>query len=119
MMRYLRYAVLVLLALSLVTVAMANRTVVPVSLLPEGLAAFAGFGWSMELPLFLVIFAGIVAGLLIGFILEWLRESKHRVAASENSRAAARLEREVTRLRDAKAEPEDEVLALLDRRKAG
>jgi putative membrane protein len=119
MMRYLRYAVLVLLAVSLVTVAMANRTVVPVSLLPEGLAAFTGFGWSMELPLFLVIFAGIVAGLLIGFVLEWLRESKHRIAASENSRAAARLEREVSRLRDTKPEAQDEVLALLDKRKAG
>lgn len=119
MIRYLRYALIVLLAVSLVTVAMANRTVVPVSLLPEGLASLTGFGWSMDLPLFLVIFAGIVAGLLIGFVWEWFREAKHRNAAAVNSRQAARLEREVTRLREARAEPEDEVLALLDKRKAG
>ncbi len=119
MMRYLRYALLFLLAVSLVTVAMANRTVVPVSLLPEGLATLTGFGWTMQMPLFLAIFGGIVAGLLIGFVWEWFRESKHRTAATTHSRQAARLEREVNRLREVKAQPEDEVLALLDKRKAG
>lgn len=119
MIRFLRLALIVLLAIALVTVAMANRTIVPVSLLPEGMATLTGLSWSMELPLFLVIFAGIVAGVLIGFVWEWFREAKHRTAATTNSRTAARLEREVTRLRETKAEPEDEVLALLDKRKAG
>jgi hypothetical protein len=49
-----------------------------------------------------------------------MREHKHRSTASVKSREVAKLEREVSRLREAKAEPQDEVLALLDdRRKAG
>jgi lipopolysaccharide assembly protein A len=120
MIRYLRYLLLALLAIVLLTVALANRSTVTLHLLPDNMGTFMGFIWSIELPLFLVIFGGIVAGLLIGFVWEWFREQKHRSAASSRSREVARLEREVTKLRDAKAQPKDEVLALLqDKRKAG
>jgi hypothetical protein len=58
--------------------------------------------------------------LLVGFFWEWARESKHRTAATTKARDVARLEREVTRLRAARPEPEDEVLALLEpKQKAG
>jgi hypothetical protein len=81
---------------------------------------FLGLSWSVDLPLFLVIFGGIGVGLLIGFFWEWARESKHRTTASTKAREVARLEREMTKLRAAQAGPEDEVLALLEtRRKAG
>jgi uncharacterized integral membrane protein len=119
MIRFLRYVLLVLLAIALVTIAMANRTVVPVNFLPADMGTFLGFNLRLELPLFLVIFAGIVAGLLIGFVWEWFREHKHRSAAATKSREVSRLEREVSRLRNKTAEAEDEVLALLDKRKTG
>ena len=122
MIRFLRLvllALLALLAIVLVTLAMANRTVVPVNLLPGDMGTFLGFNGQIEMPLFLAIFGGIVAGLLIGFVWEWFREHKHRSTATVKTREAARLEREVTRLRDKGAEPQDEVLALLDKRKAG
>lgn len=115
MLRKLRYLFLGLLGLVLLTVALANRGPVVVRLLPEGTDDFLGIGWAMELPLFLVIFAGIVAGLLIGFVWEWFREAKHRAEASRKGREVQKLEREVTRLRDEKAEPQDEVLALLEK----
>lgn len=118
MFRYLRYLLLALLAVVLLTVAMANRELVTVQLLPGDMGHFAGLTWTLELPLFLVIFGGIMAGLLIGFFWEWARETKHRSAASTRSREVARLEREVTRLRDGKPEHQDDVLALLDARKA-
>jgi lipopolysaccharide assembly protein A len=115
MLRLLRYLGLVLLALAIVT-----RAPVTLHALPPDMGLFLGFSWAVELPLFLVIFGGIAVGLLIGFFWEWARESKHRSAASTRSREVARLEREVARLREAKAEPEDEVLALLEnKRKAG
>ena len=120
MIRYLRYILLAAMAILLLTVALANRTPVVVRALPEDMGLFMGFTWSMELPLFLVIFAGIVAGLLIGFVWEWARETKHRSTATTKSREVARLEREVSKLRATKAEPEDDVLALLEnKRKAG
>jgi len=119
MIRWLRYILLLCLALGLLTVALANRTPVVVKTLPDDMAAFLVLGWSMELPLFVVIFAGIVAGLLIGFVWEWFREHKHRAAAATKAREVSHLQREVATLREKQAEPKDDVLALLENRKAG
>ena len=120
MIRTLRYVFLGILAIFLLTVALANRVPVNLRLLPDDLGAFLGLGGAVELPLFLVIFGGIVAGLLIGFVWEWFREGKHRSNASTKTREVSRLERELAVLRDTKDEPQDDVLALLDRpRKAG
>ena len=119
MLRFLRYLFLAVLAIALVTVASANRQIVTLRLLPEEMDTFLGLGGSVEAPLFLAIFAGIVAGLGIGFVWEWFREAKHRAAASEHKREAGRLEREVKRLKDAKPEPDDDVIALLEGRGTG
>jgi uncharacterized integral membrane protein len=121
MLRYLRYATLAVLAMALVTVAIANRAPVLLNALPPDMGLFAGFNWSVELPLFLVIFGSVAVGLLVGFFLEWARETKHRSAASTRSREVARLERELARVKAEKAEPEDDVLALIEppKRRAG
>ncbi len=119
MIRYIRYVFLALLAIVLLTVALANRSPVTVRLLPTDMAAFLASDWQMQLPLFLVIFGGIVAGLLIGFVWEWFREYKIRSTASVKTREVVRLERELAVLRDTKSGPQDDVLALLDGRKAG
>jgi putative membrane protein len=115
MIRISRFAMLGLMGLALLTLALANRDSVELSLLPDDLAALTGLSWSMRMPLFAVIFAGIVAGVLIGFVWEWLRETKHRSAASSKSREVARLERELASLRATKTGPQDEILALLDK----
>ena len=119
-MRYLKWGFLAALAIGLMTVALANRDIVALRLLPPELAAFVGFDPVLRVPLFLAIFAGIVAGLLIGFVWEWFREHKHRAAASRAQRDKAALEREVSRLRTAEPARQDDVIALLERpRKAG
>lgn len=117
MMRALRWVVLAVLGLALLTVAMANRTTVTLRALPDDIAAFTGLTWQIDLPLFLVIFAGIAGGLLIGFVWEWLREHKHRSVMGQKAREVARLERELAGLRDAKGQPQDDVLALLEPKK--
>ncbi len=116
MLKTLRLIFLALLGLALLAVASANRAPVTVNLLPAEIDEFFGFGLSMQLPLFLPIFAGVVAGLGIGFVWEWLREAKHRSAAAGHRREAARLAREVDRLKGDREEPQDEVLALLEDR---
>lgn len=118
MIRSLRYVMLAALGIVLLAVALANRAPVEVQALPPDMAVFLGLDLSIEVPLFLVIFGGIVAGLLIGFVWEWVRETKHRTTASVKSRQVARLERELALLREEKDGPQDEVLALLDRPKA-
>lgn len=116
MIRYLRLILLALLGLALLIVALANRAPVSVRLLPDDFAALTGLTWVMDLPLFLVIFGGIIVGVLIGFVWEWLREHGHRATASRKSREVAKLERELAVLKDATSvPPKDEVLALLDK----
>jgi len=117
MIRYLRLIFLVLLGLCLLTLALANRAPVELRLLPGDLAALTGLTWAMQLPLFLVIFGSIVAGVLIGFVWEWFREHGLRAKAAVQTREVARLERELAVLKDsASVPPQDDVLALLDKR---
>lgn len=121
MFRTLRLIFLAAVGLVLLIVALANRGAVTLRLLPEETGAFFGWEWSVQLPLFLVIFGGIVAGLLLGFVWEWLREAKHRAEAARRRGEVARLEREVSDLKGRTGTPpEDDVLALLheDKRKS-
>lgn len=123
-MRYLKYALLILIALVLLTLALANREVVTLRLLPGDMAAFLGVDYRLELPLFLVIIGGVVTGLVVGFVWEWLREYRHRAAAVRARAEADRLESELERARRRRAAEtapgEDaELLALLEDRKAG
>ncbi len=115
-MAYVRYSILTCISVCLIVVALANRELVTLSLLPAELAELAGVPAglnSVRVPLFIVIFAGIMAGVLLGFVWEWLREHKHRAEAASQRRENQRLNREVARMRTEQAE-DDEVLALLE-----
>ncbi|MBF9033884.1 DUF1049 domain-containing protein [Rhodobacterales bacterium HKCCE2091] len=113
-MRWLKYLFLAAVALVLVVLSLANREFVTVETLPPGLAAWAGWTYAIELPLFLVILLSVIAGLLIGFVWEWFREHRHRAEASRQRRARAKLEHEVQTLKGRANEGRDDVLALLD-----
>ena len=117
-MRYIIYAFWAIVAVCLIIVSFANRGAVELRLVPESLAsAVYGLGWlgaAVQVPLFIAILLGVAVGLVIGLIWEWIRESKHRTAATRNRREAQRLEDEVKRLKAEKHEGKDEVLALLE-----
>ncbi|GLS88145.1 phosphoribosylanthranilate isomerase [Cypionkella aquatica] len=118
MFRYLRYLILAAVGLALLIVALANRTPVLLKAMPDDFAAFLGVSWQIELPVFVLLFSGIVIGVLVGFLWEWAREHKHRATASTKTREVSRLERELATMRDATSVPQDDVIALLDRPKA-
>lgn len=118
-MRYIRYAFLASLGIVLIAVALANRGMVTLKLLPNDVSDLFGFQHTIELPLFIVIFGGIVAGLLIGFLWEWLREHKHRAEAARGKSEVKKLERELKRTQDERDKDKDEVLALLDQSSTG
>jgi lipopolysaccharide assembly protein A len=113
-MRYVRYFCIAVFALALVSVALANRDMVSLQVLPAEVSGWFALNPRLELPLFLVILGSIVAGLLIGFVWEWIREYGERAAAARQAREMRRLEREVARLKAERHEGKDEVLALLD-----
>lgn len=122
MMRILRYLILAVIVAGLVVVAMANRDMATLTVLPAGLSDLAAWNFSIELPLFLIVLGGVAVGLLLGYLLEWIRESKHRAEVSKRQRQVRSLNREVGRLKRDANEGKDEVLAILDGaepRKAG
>lgn len=114
-MRYVRYLCIAIFAVALISVALANRSIVTLQLLPAEVAGWFAVNPQIEMPLFLVILGSIVAGLLVGFIWEWIREYGQRAEAARQAREMRRLEREVAKLQGEKHEGKDEVLALLDK----
>lgn len=114
MMRYIRYAFLGTLAVVLIAVSLANRDMVTLTLLPGAVSDLIGINHSIELPLFVVIFAAILVGAALGFAWEWLREHHHRVEKSQAQKELHKTQREVRRLKGREAEKKDEVLVMLD-----
>lgn len=113
-MRYLRMLFVAVLAISLLTVALANRQIVDVSLFPGQFGQYLGGTWSARMPLFLVILMSLLIGMVLGLIWEWLRESHLRQESNRRAFELRQLEREVGGLRTTHAAPRDEVLAILD-----
>ncbi|WP_373356373.1 lipopolysaccharide assembly protein LapA domain-containing protein [Pseudoroseicyclus sp. CXY001] len=113
-MRTIRIAFWGIVALCLIAIGIANRGMVTLRAMPEGLSDLIGVSPDVELPLFVVIFLGVAAGLLIGFLWEWIREARHRAESRRRAREVAQLRQEVGRLKTEKHEGKDEVLALLE-----
>lgn len=113
-MRYVRYLCIAIFAVALISVALANRNMVSLQVLPTEVSGLFALNPQIELPLFIVILASIMAGLLVGFVWEWIREYGERAEAAKQAREMRRLEREVARLKAEKHEGKDDVLALLD-----
>ena len=113
-MRYIRYAVLAVIAIGLVLIALANRDPVTLHLLPDGVAELSPANPAYRLPLFLVLFGGVAVGLVLGFVWEWIREAGERAQAARQAREMARMRAELRRLKGAGAKGQDDVLALLD-----
>ncbi len=113
-MSLLRWSFLSVIGIILVIVALANRELVALRLLPDEFAEILPAPGPVELPMFLVIFAGMVLGLLVGFVWEWMRERHHRLEAAARRREVARLEREIDGLKRRNSGEDDDILALLE-----
>ena len=63
-------------------------------------SAEAASRWSLELPLFILLFATLGIGILIGGIATWIGQGRWRKAARAERANAARLRQDVERLRE-------------------
>ncbi len=110
-MRFIRYIILTIFMIVLVSLALANRDPVIVALLPNDLPLAANL--RVELPLFAIIFVAIIVGLVLGYLLEFFREHKYRKKAAVKNREAAQLSAEVAQLKEESGKDDDDVLAIL------
>ena len=66
-MRYISYVFYGSLTIALVIIAIANRAMTELNLLPEELVFF-DFNFSISLPIYVIFFSGTIFGVLIGFV---------------------------------------------------
>jgi uncharacterized integral membrane protein len=97
MRRFLTLFVLLPLAVIIIALSVANRSVVTFSLDPIGGAAP---GWSATGPLYVFLFAAVILGVVIGGTAAWLRQSRWRQSARAERANADRLRLEVARLKE-------------------
>lgn len=113
-MKTIRYAFWAIVAVCLILVGLANRSIVTIKAMPTAFSDLLGISPTVDLPLFVVIFLGVGAGLLIGFLWEWMREHRIRSDARAKTREVDALKREVATLKTKSVQSGDDVLALID-----
>ena len=82
-MRYIKYALIAIFGAALIAIALANRGMVSIQLIPAEVAGWFAMNPTVELPLFIIIYGSIVVGLFVGFVWEWIREYGHRAEAAK------------------------------------
>jgi len=112
--RYIRVIFLTCLSIILLTLAVANRELVDIRILPSELEGFLGGGMILSIPIFVLFLCGVIFGLFVGFVWEWIREMKHRSASSRKSKELAKVENELSQLKRESGQNEDEILLLLN-----
>ena len=112
--RYLKILFLVIVAVALVLLALANNEPITLHLMPDALAGALGVRNEFTTSLFLVVLAALLVGIIVGFIWEWLREYRFRAEAKTQRREAQRLNQEVAQMKGQSTDTQDDVLAILD-----
>ena len=85
-----------------------------IRVLPSELEGFFGGGMIFSIPIFVLFLCGVIFGLFVGFVWEWIREMKHRSAASRKSKELAKVENELSQLKRESGQNEDEIMLLLN-----
>ena len=85
-----------------------------IRIIPSELEGFFGGGMIFSIPIFVLFLCGVIFGLFVGFVWEWIREMKHRSAASRKSKELAKVENELSQLKRESGQNEDEIMLLLN-----
>ncbi len=96
MIRFLKSLVLLPVAAVVILLAVANRNPVPLSFDPFNTDAPV---FSVNLPLYVILFGAVALGIVVGGIFTWLGQGRTRASARHHRREATRYERELDRLR--------------------
>jgi len=95
MRRIAKAIVLVPLAMLAVAFALANSEIVSVSFDPVTQSP----DHRIEVPLFVIVFAGLIVGVLLGGIATWIGQGRHRKAERMHRRDVERLRTDIDRMR--------------------
>lgn len=96
MIRFLKSLVLLPVAAIVILLAVANRSAVRLSFDPFSADAPV---FSVDLPLYAILFGAVALGIVVGGIFTWLGQGTTRAKVRHHRREAAQYEREASRLR--------------------
>ena len=108
MKKFFNLVFMVPLGIILILISVANRQTVRFSLDPLSTESPA---LSVELPLFVLLFATLILGLLLGGVIIWLSQGKHRKALREKSNEAHQLKKNSENIAEASSEKEKNEIA--------
>ena len=112
-MRILKIIFLILLGIVLCFLALANRDPITLRLIPDFLTPIIDLP-SLQIPVFVALFGGILLGLFVGFIWEWIREHQHRSTAQRNKNKIKELEDGISQSGNSLV-TQDDVLSILEK----
>jgi uncharacterized integral membrane protein len=107
-MRFLSYTVFFVLTFVIIMLAVANRQLVRVNLIPDFTAYGVPASPDHEVPLFSVALICGTLGFILGAAREYLRESRLRRESRKRGKELGALKREVDALKGAQKQPEDD-----------
>jgi uncharacterized integral membrane protein len=97
-MRYAKAVILVPIALLAIAFAIGNSGNVGISLDPFASDSPA---YTIQAPLFIVVFAALIVGVLVGGIATWIGQGRYRRATRLHRREAERLRADLDRMQGA------------------
>ena len=103
MIRMVKYAVLAVIALTLLLFAFANLQKVTISFDP--FATTAGSAYAFEAPLFAVMIVFAALGVVAGGFATWLSQGRHRRASRQNRAEADKWRAQAEALKPAQPSP--------------
>ena len=111
-MKYIRYAFYLIAGLLLLSLALNNQDVVNLTILPEFVPGLPTMVYTV--PLFIVILGAMLIGTIIGYVSEYLRETRIRRSASKSQKALKKTTAELEALKKEAGKHDDDVLAILE-----
>lgn len=101
MIRFLKALILLPVAILVILLAVANRQDTVLSFDPFSPEPI----FSVQLPLYAIVFAAVAIGIVVGGIGAWLGQGRTRASARHHRREREKLERETAQLRTFGPEP--------------
>ncbi len=104
MVRFIKYAVLALIAILLLMFAFANREYVTVSFDPFG--SFGDWAFAIDAPLFAIAAVFTMIGVVAGAFATWLSQGRYRRAARRHRAEADKWRLQAEALKTGRATPQ-------------
>ena len=113
-MKYIKFLVLLVIAVILILFAIANNQISEIRILPDNFIISSKVQSFYLLPLFMILYIALAVGILLGFFFEYFRARKQRVKLKQAKRDINLLQSKIKKLNLKHSDGDSEILNLID-----